>query len=90
MNGTRTARIAALSAALVLAVALAATTLLSNTPHDRPHRGGTSALTDRAPVLLRSVERGTAEATPRTTPPPALNEPTATGRPAQAETVEHS
>ncbi len=89
MNGTRTARIAALTAALVLGAALAAATLLASGPRDGIHPDRESALTDRAPVLLRSAEHRTAAVAPRTTPPPTLPEPApALGLTAAATTVE--
>lgn len=90
MIATRTARIAALTAALVLGVALTAAALLTTGTGQGLHAGRSpAALTDRAPVLLRSAERDTVA--PRTTPPPTLQAPSATsGRPAAATTVEHS
>jgi len=92
MIATRTARIAALTAALALAAALTAATLLATGPRDGLTTGrGTAALTDRSPVLLRSAERGTAGVAPRTTPPPTLpGSAPAPGRMAAATTVEHS
>jgi hypothetical protein len=92
MDGTRTARIAAISAAVVLAAALAAATLLTTGTREGlgTDRSG-AILTDRTPVLLRSAERGTAVAVPRTTPPPTLPEPApAPVRTAAAHTVEHT
>jgi hypothetical protein len=90
MNGTRTARIVALTAGVVLVVTLTAATLLSSGTHDLGSGRQTTALTERAPVLLRSAERSTAGAAPRTTPPPTLPEPVPTpARTAAAATVEH-
>lgn len=92
MDGTRTARIVAITAAVVLAAALTAATLLSTGTRNGLETDRSSAiLTDRSPVLLRSAEHGTAVAVPRTTPPPTLPAPApAPEHTAAAETVEHS
>ena len=59
MDGTRTARIAAITAAVALAVALTAATLLTTGTRNGLDTGRSSAvLTDRSPVLLRSAEHG--------------------------------
>jgi hypothetical protein len=91
MDGTRTARIAAITAAVALAVALTAAALLTTGTRNGLDTGRSSAvLTDRTPVLLRSAEHGTSGVVPRTTPPPTLPEPApAPIRTAAAETVEH-
>ncbi|TCK26988.1 hypothetical protein [Pseudonocardia endophytica] len=91
MDGTRTARIVALTAGVALVVALTAATLLtSGTRGLDAGRQATASLTERTPVLLRSAEHGTSAAVPRTTPPPTLPEPApAPARTAAAATAEH-
>ncbi len=92
MDGTRTARIAAITATVALATALTAAALLTAETRDRLDTGGSGAiLTDRSPLVLRSADRGTAAAVPRTTPPPTLPERApAPARTSAAQTVEHT
>ena len=93
MDGTRTARIATLTAAaVVLAAAMAAATLLTSEARGGLDAGRSSAvLTDRTPALLRSAGSDPALAVPHTTPPPTLPEPAPEPvRTAAAQTVEHS
>jgi len=77
MDGTRTARIAAITAAVALAAALTVATLLTTNTRDGIGAGrAPTSLTERAPVFVRSAERRTTDVVvPRTTPPPTLPAP---------------
>lgn len=95
MDGTRRARLIALSATLVFGLTLFTAALLTTAQHGGGPSGGTGAVT-RAPmtILTGSPVRGTSVAAPRTTPPPTNPGP-GTGiveplSPSAASTVERS
>ncbi|MBW0104162.1 hypothetical protein [Pseudonocardia sp. KRD291] len=95
MDGTRRARLIALSATLAFGLTLSTAALLATTPQGGGSFGGAGAVT-RTPmtILTGAPVTGTSVVAPRTTPPPTFPGPgtgaARTVSPSAASTVDRS